>query len=109
MPRNRRNRVTRPQNEGANRNRAMRNNARAQQNRGTFQGGLTKSQGIAPQNAGQPPAQNRPQCPPGQQPGRDEMGNQTCVPERANISSKVPVNNASRAISPGTGIKPKGY
>ena len=101
MPRNR---ITRPQNNGQNRNTAMRNNARAQQNRGTFQGGLARNQGVAPQGSGQPPIQNRQQCPPGQEPGRDEMGNQTCRPAQANIAGNVPVVNSQRAINPG----PKG-
>ena len=108
MPRNR---ITRPQNMGANRNRAMRNNARAQQNRGTFQGGLSRNQGIAPQEIGQPPSQGMQQCPPGQQPGKDpNTGAQTCVPQKPNISSNVPVNNAQRAIAPSAGKPPKpGY
>ena len=100
----------RPQNMGQNRNTAMRNNARAQQNRGTFQGGLSRSQGAAPQNVGQPPAQNRQQCPPGQEPSRDpNTGAQICKPAQPNISGNVPVNNANRAIAPKPGIKPKGY
>ena len=107
MPRNR---ITRPQNNGQNRNTAMRNNARAQQNRGTFQGGLGRNQGIAPQGAGQPPTQNRPQCPAGQEPATDpKTGAQTCKPAQANIAGNVPVNNADRAIAPKPGIKPKGY
>ena len=89
---------------GQNRNTAMRNNARAQQNRGTFQGGLSRNQGIAPQDAGQPPAQNRQQCPPGQEPARDpNTGAQTCKPAQANIAGNVPVNNANRAIAPKPG------
>ncbi len=95
---------------GQNRNTQMRNNAKAQQNRGTFQGGLARNQGVAPQGVGQPPAQNRQQCPPGQQPARDpNTGAQTCKPLQANIVGNVPVNNADRAIAPKPGIKPKGY
>ena len=107
MPR----RTTRPQNLGANRNRSMRNNARAQQNRGTFQGGLARNQGVAPQAPGQPPAQGMQQCPPGQEPGRDpNTGAQICKPAQPNVSGNVPVNNAKRAINPGpSGVKPKGY
>ena len=99
-------RIRRPQNIGANRNRSMRNNARAQQNRGTFQGGLSINQGTAPRVAGQPPTQGMQQCPPGQQPGRNPVtGAQTCVPERPNISGNVPVSNAQRAIAPNPGMK----
>ena len=47
----------RPQNTGQNRNTQMRNNSRVQQNRGTFQGGLSRNQGVAPQGPGQPPSQ----------------------------------------------------
>ena len=110
-----RSRVTkRPQNIGANRNRAMRNNARAQQNRGTFQGGLALNQGIAPQGPGQPPgqppAQDGQQCPQGQELGPDpNTGAQICKPAQPNVSGNVPVNNADRAIAPKPGIKPKGY
>jgi hypothetical protein len=108
MPRPRR--TTRPQNIGANRNRSMRNNARAQQNRGTFQGGLARNQGIAPQGPGQGPSQGMQQCPPGQEPGRDpNTGAQICKPAQANIAGNVPVNNANRAIAPKPGIRPKGY
>ena len=103
-------RTTRPQNVGANRNRSMRNNARVQQNRGTFQGGLSRNQGVAPQGTGQPPVQNGQQCPPGQEPARDpNTGVQICKPAQANIVGTVPVNNADRAIAPKPGIKPKGY
>jgi len=110
MARPRRTIPPRPQNIGANRNTAMRNNARAQQNRGTFQGGLSRNQGIAPQGAGQTPAQNRQQCPPGQEPARDpNTGVQTCRPAQANIAGNVPVINSQRAIAPNPGIKPKGY
>ena len=94
-------RITKSQNIGANRNRAMRNNARAQQNRGTFQSGLSRNPGAAPQGPGQLPTEGMQQCPPGQEPGRDpSTGVQTCVPARPNISSNVPVNNANRAIAP---------
>ena len=109
MPRQRPRRTTpRPQNMGQNRNTQMRNNARRP---GTFQGGLSRNQGITPQGTGQPPAQNRQQCPPGQMPGRNPIsGAQTCVPERPNISSDVPIKNAQRAIAPGAGKPPKpGY
>jgi len=111
MPRNR---ITRPQNMGQNRNIQMRNNARVQQNRGTFQGGLARNQGVAPQGPGQvpgqPPSQGMQQCPPGQEPGRDpNTGAQICKPAQANIAGNVPVNNADRAIAPKPGIKPKGY
>ena len=115
MPRPRR--TTRPQNVGANRNRSMRNNSRVQQNRGTFQGGLSRNQGIAPQapgqRPGQPPAQGgQPpmSCPPGLEPGGNpDTGAQICKPAQANIAGNVPVNNANRAIAPKPGIKPKGY
>jgi hypothetical protein len=87
MPRQRKT-MKRPQNLGANRNRSMRNNAAVQQNRGTFQGGLSRNQGMAPQTAGQQ------QCPAGQKPGMDpNTGVQTCVPDRPNIASEVPINN----------------
>ena len=82
MPRGRR---TRPQNMGQNRNVQMRNNARRggrtfspNQN---FQGGVGQNAGVSPQRPGQPSAQNRQQCPPGQMPGKDpNTGAQTCVP-----------------------------
>jgi hypothetical protein len=107
-----RNRITRPQNNGANRNRSMRNNSRVQQNRGTFQGGLSRNQGVAPQGPGQGPGQGgQPPmtCPPGLEPGVDDAGQKTCKPAQANIAGNVPVNNANRAIAPKPGIKPKGY
>ena len=101
MPRNR---ITRPQNMGQNRNASMRNNARVQQNRGTFQGGLGRNQGLAPQGTGQPPVQNGQQCPPGQEPARDpNTGVQICKPAQANIAGNVPVVNSQRAVSPGPG------
>ena len=97
-------RITRPQNMGQNRNTQMRNNAAVQQNRGTFQGGLGRSQGLAPQGTGQPPAQNRQQCPPGQEPARDpNTGAQICKPAQANIAGTVPVVNSQRAVNPGPG------
>ena len=102
-----RNRITRPQNMGQNRNTQMRNNARRS---GTFQGGLSRNQGVAPQGPGQPPSQGMQQCPPGQEPARDpNTGAQICKPAQANIAGNVPVNNANRAIAPKPGIKPKGY
>jgi len=107
MPRNR---ITRPQNMGQNRNTKMRNNARAQQNRGTFQGGLSRNQGIAPQGPGQPPSQGMQQCPPGQEPGvNPDTGAPICKPAQPNVSGDVPVKNANRAIAPKPGIKPQGY
>ena len=93
----------RPQNMGQNRNTAMRNNARAQQNRGTFQGGLGRNQGIAPQGRMPSPAQGMQQCPAGQKPGPMPDGKMGCVPDGPNISGQVPVNNAQRAINPGPG------
>ena len=109
MPRPRRT-TQRPQNIGANRNRSMRNNARVQQNRGTFQGGIGQGTNVAPQVPGQPPSQGMQQCPPGQEPGIDpNTGAQICKPAQANIAGNVPVNNADRAIAPKPGIKPKGY
>ena len=100
MPR----RTTRPQNLGANRNRSMRNNARAQQNRGTFQGGLSRNQGMAPQGPGQAPSQGMQQCPPGQEPGvNSDTGAPICKPAQPNISGDVPVKNAERAIKPTPG------
>ena len=102
-----RNRITRPQNMGQNRNVQMRNNARRP---GTFQGGLSVNHGIAPQRPMPSPSQGMQQCPPGQEPARDpNTGAQTCRPVRANVSGNVPVNNTQRAIAPKPGIKPKGY
>ena len=95
---------------GQNRNAQMRNNAAVQQNRGTFQSGLSRNQGLAPQGAGRPPGQGGQQCPAGQEPGIDpNTGAQICKPAQANIAGNVPVNNADRAIAPKPGIKPKGY
>ena len=106
MARPRRTTSQRPQNMGQNRNTAMRNNARAQQNRGTFQGGLSRNQGIAPQGVGQPPVQGGQQCPAGQEPGIDpNTGAQICKPAQPNISGNVPVQNAERAINPGGGTR----
>ena len=100
-------RTTRPQNMGQNRNTQMRNNARRQ---GTFQGGLSRNQGIAPQRPMQGPSQAMQQCPPGQEPGvNPDTGAPICKPAQANIAGNVPVNNANRAIAPKPGIKPKGY
>jgi len=100
----------RPQNMGQNRNTRMRNNARFQQNRGTFQGGVGQGTNVGPQRPGQPPSQGMQQCPPGQEPGRDpNTGAQICKPAQANIAGNVPVNNADRAIAPKPGIKPQGY
>ena len=100
-------RTTRPQNMGQNRNTQMRNNARRP---GTFQGGLSRNPGIAPQGPMPSPSQGMQQCPPGQEPGRDpNTGAQICKPAQANIAGNVPVNNANRAIAPKPGIKPKGY
>lgn len=100
-------RTTRAQNMGQNRNVQMRNNARRP---GTFQGGLSVNQGIAPQRPMPSPSQGMQQCPPGQEPARDpNTGAQTCRPVRANVSGNVPVNNTQRAIAPKPGIKPKGY
>ena len=80
MPRPRR--TQRPQNMGQNRNTQMRNNARQMPfQQGNFQGGVGRNLGVAPQQPGQTPAQNRQQCPPGQMPGKDpNTGAQTCVP-----------------------------
>ena len=61
-------RTTRAQNMGQNRNVQMRNNARRP---GTFQGGLSVNQGIAPQRPMPSPSQGMQQCPPGQEPARD--------------------------------------
>ena len=92
---------------GQNRNTQMRNNARRP---GTFQGGLSRNPGVAPQGPMPSPSQGMQQCPPGQEPGRDpNTGAQICKPAQANISGNVPVNNANRAIAPKPGIKPKGY
>ena len=100
-------RITRPQNMGQNRNTQMRNNARRP---GTFQGGLSRNQGVAPQGPMPSPSQGMQQCPPGQEPGvNPDTGAQICKPAQANISGNVPVNNANRAIAPKPGIKPKGY
>ena len=93
-------RTTRPQNMGQNRNTQMRNNARRS---GTFQGGI--GQGIAPQGPMPSPSQNMHQCPPGQEPGIDAMGNKTCKPAQANIAGNVPVVNGQRATNPAQGKK----
>ena len=76
MPRSR---VTKPQNIGANRNRAMRNNARRP---GVpFQGGLGLNQGNQPGASPQQPRQGT-QCPVGQSPQRDpRTGQMRCVPD----------------------------
>ena len=97
-----RNRITRPQNMGQNRNAQMRNNARRP---GTFQGGLTRNQGVSPQGPMPSPAQGMQQCPPGQEPGIDAMGNKTCKPAQANIAGNVPVVNGQRATNPAQGKK----
>ena len=100
-------RTMRPKNMGQNRNTQMRNNARRP---GTFQGGLSANQGIAPQGPMPSPSQGMQQCPPGQEPGvNPDTGAQICKPAQANIAGNVPVNNANRAITPKPGIKPKGY
>ena len=113
----RKNPMKRPQNIGANRNRSMRNNSRAQQNRGTFQGGISRNQGMVPPQPSQesrtgtsdPNAYDpgRPDfgrtCPPGQQIRHIGEGRTTCVPEEPNIAGDVPVQNARRAISPTPG------
>ena len=105
-----RRRVTKLQNMGANRNRSMRNNARVNQNQGTFQGGIGLNQGVTPQTVAPPPQrgagvpQNQIQCPTGLKPSTDPTtGAQICVQDRPNISDNVPVNNAKRAINPGGG------
>ena len=90
-------RISRPQNMGQNRNAQMRNNARRP---GTFQGGLTRNQGVSPQRPMPSPA-----CPPGQEPGIDAMGNKTCKPAQANIAGNVPVVNGQRATNPAQGKK----
>ena len=108
MPRNR---VTRPQNMGQNRNTQMRNNARRggpsfSPNQG-FQGGLGRG-GVGPQ--GQPqqqPQQNNIQCPVGQQPGRGPDGRPTCVPARqAGAPGASPIGTPGAGI-PRPGINPK--
>ena len=88
-----------PRNMGLNRAASMRGNARNLGQNQPFQGGLSASQGVAPQG----PAQGGQQCPAGQELGPDPNmpGVQTCRPARPNISSNVPVNNAQRAIAPG--------
>ena len=95
-------RTTRAQNMGQNRNVQMRNNARRP---GTFQGGLTRNQGVSPQGPMPSPAQGIQQCPPGQEPGIDAMGNKTCKPAQANIAGNVPVVNGQRATNPAQGKK----
>ena len=77
--------VNRPQNMGQNRNAQMRNNTKAVRpmpfQQGNFQGGIGMNPGASPQQPGQPPAQNRQQCPQGQMPGRNPAtGAPTCVP-----------------------------
>ena len=100
---------------GQNRNTQMRNNSRIQQNRGTFQSGLTRNQGEAPQDLRPGLEQGGQQCPPGQEPGVDpNTGAQICKPARANIAGNVPINDANGVIAPTNGsqppgIKPKGY
>ena len=78
MPRNR---ITRPQNRGQNRNVQMRNNARRSN---PFQGGLAKQ-----------PAGGAGQCPAGQQPTKDpRTGKMTCAPVAAERSTATkPVRN----------------
>ena len=95
-------RISRPQNMGQNRNTQMRNNARRP---GTFQGGLSRNPGVAPQGPMPSPAQGMQQCPPGQEPGIDAMGNKTCKPAQANIAGNVPVVNGQRATNPAQGKK----
>jgi len=96
---------------GPQRTMDMRKNARRVGANMPFQGGIGQGTvGGAPQNVGQPPTQNRAQCPPGQEPAKDRnTGAQICKPAQANIVGTVPVNNADRAIAPKPGIKPKGY
>ena len=81
MPRQRR---TRPQNMGQNRNVAMRNNARKMPfQQGNFQGGIGQNPGIGQQQPGQQrpgTQQGNIQCPVGQQPGRRPDGSMGCVP-----------------------------
>tara|TARA_Y100000034_G_scaffold22985_1_gene26509 strand:+ start:728 stop:1093 length:366 start_codon:yes stop_codon:yes gene_type:complete len=94
---NRRNPQQNPRNAGLNRATAMRGNARNIGANRAFQGGLSPM-GQVP---GQPPQQNRQQCPPGQQPGpvNPSTGAPTCVPARQqpNIASQVPIQNSHRA------------
>ena len=102
-------RKTRPQNMGQNRNTKMRNNARRP---GTFQGGLSANQGIAPQGPMPSPSQGAQQCPPGQEPGvNPDTGAPICKPSQANIAGTVPVVNSGRATNPTPGkpITGKGY
>ena len=99
MPRPRRT-TPRLQNMGQNRNTQMRNNARRP---GTFQGGLSRNQGVAPQGPMPNPSQGQQQCPAGQEPGPMPDGRMGCVPEKANIAGNVPVVNSQRAINPGPG------
>ena len=112
MPKRRitRNPQQNPRNAGLNRAASMRGNNRNLGQNQPFQGGVGQGAGIAPQGAGQPPTQNRQQCPPGQEPGvNPDTGAPICKPAQPNIAGNVPVNNADRAIAPKPGIKPKGY
>ena len=90
-----------PRNMGLNRAASMRGNARNLGQNQPFQGGLSASQGVAPQG----PTQGGQQCPAGQELGPDPNmpGVQTCRPARPNISGNVPVVNSQRAIAPGPG------
>ena len=117
MPRARRTR--RPQNMGQNRNTQMRNNTRAARpmpfQQGAFQGGIGMNPGASPQQPGQPPAQNRQQCPPGQMPGRNPVnGAPICVPatSQQGPGPGLPRGGAGRGAGagiPGGADRNKGY
>ena len=110
MPRQRR---TRPQNNGANRNVQMRNNARQmpfqQQN---FQGGIGQGPPVASgQPAGPPRAPGAPrpgvqqgagQCPAGQKFGPTPDGRMGCIPDRRAGAPGAP--GTSPAGGTGAGI-----
>ena len=83
----------------------MRRNARNLGQNQPFQGGLSRNPGVSPQGPMPSPAQGMQQCPPGQEPGIDAMGNKTCKPAQANIAGNVPVVNGQRATNPTPGKK----
>jgi len=87
----------------------MRGNNRNLGQNQPFQGGLGLGSNVAPPGPMKGPSQGGRQCPPGQEPGRDETGAQICKPAQANIAGNVPVINANRATTPTPGTKPEGY
>ena len=107
-------RVTRPQNMGANRNVAMRNNTRAGRpmpfQQGAFQGGLR--QGPVGSQAQPQAQQNNMQCPVGQRPGRGLDGRPTCVPDNQAVAGQGPrgiANKGSGGASASPRVRPDRY